>query len=160
MSRIYYTKPSITDLEIRYATDAAANGWGERCYEYIDRFEESFKEHLGVNASQVFLIAFADGGVHVRPPGWRQPAQRVRRGRPSGGLDRLHACPLPLGTHLTGSKTACRRPRPGDPATVDHLTEVIPPGVEDPFDFDAVAPLDRRALPGEDRDGGLPIADR
>ncbi len=27
-SRIYYTKPSITELEIRYATDAATNGWG------------------------------------------------------------------------------------------------------------------------------------
>ena len=48
MSRIYYTKPSITDLEIRYATDAAANGWGERCYEYIARFEKQFREHLGV----------------------------------------------------------------------------------------------------------------
>jgi len=32
MNRIYYTKPSITELEIRYATDAAANGWGDRCY--------------------------------------------------------------------------------------------------------------------------------
>ncbi len=29
-SRIHYTKPSITELEIRYATDAATNGWGER----------------------------------------------------------------------------------------------------------------------------------
>ena len=28
--RIPYTKPSITELEVRYATDAAANGWGER----------------------------------------------------------------------------------------------------------------------------------
>ena len=41
-SRIHYTKPSITELEIRYATDAATNGWGERCYEYIHRFEELF----------------------------------------------------------------------------------------------------------------------
>jgi perosamine synthetase len=48
MSRIYYTKPSITELEQRYAADAAANGWGERCYEYIDRFERKFAEHLGV----------------------------------------------------------------------------------------------------------------
>lgn len=48
MSRIYYTKPSSTELEVRYATDAAANGWGERCYEYINRFEELFKQHLGV----------------------------------------------------------------------------------------------------------------
>lgn len=27
--RIPYTQPSITELEVRYATDAAANGWGE-----------------------------------------------------------------------------------------------------------------------------------
>ena len=47
-SRIHYTKPSITELEVRYATDAAANGWGEKCYEYIRRFEEFFQAHLGV----------------------------------------------------------------------------------------------------------------
>lgn len=47
-SRIYYTKPSITELEIRYATDAAANGWGEHCYDYIERFQRQFAQHLGV----------------------------------------------------------------------------------------------------------------
>lgn len=26
---IYYTKPSITELEVKYATDAAKNDWGE-----------------------------------------------------------------------------------------------------------------------------------
>lgn len=46
--RIHYTKPSITELEVSYATDAARNGWGEHCYEYITRFEEAFKAHLGV----------------------------------------------------------------------------------------------------------------
>ena len=50
-SRIFYTKPSITDLEISYATDAAANGWGNQCYAYINRFEELFKEHLGVDCN-------------------------------------------------------------------------------------------------------------
>ena len=45
--RIHYTKPSITELEVAYATDAARNGWGERCYEYIGRFEEAFRAHLG-----------------------------------------------------------------------------------------------------------------
>lgn len=48
MSAIHYTKPSITDLEIRYATDAAANGWGAHCYDYIFRFEKEFCDHLGV----------------------------------------------------------------------------------------------------------------
>ena len=47
-SRIPYSKPSITELEVTYATDAARNGWGEHCYEYITRFEEAFKAHLGV----------------------------------------------------------------------------------------------------------------
>ena len=47
-SRIYYTKPSITELEVAYAADAARNGWGARCYEYIARFEEAFKAYLGV----------------------------------------------------------------------------------------------------------------
>jgi perosamine synthetase len=46
--KISYTKPSITELEVAYATDAAANGWGDRCYEYIGRFEELFKNHLNV----------------------------------------------------------------------------------------------------------------
>ena len=27
--RIYYAKPSITELEVEYATDAARNGWGD-----------------------------------------------------------------------------------------------------------------------------------
>ena len=39
MPRIHYTKPSITELEVTYATDAARNGWGDRCYEYINRFD-------------------------------------------------------------------------------------------------------------------------
>ena len=46
---IPYTKPSITDLEVRYATDAAANGWGAQCYDYIHRFEVLFRAHLGVS---------------------------------------------------------------------------------------------------------------
>ena len=46
--RIAYTKPSIGDLEVAYVVDAARNGWGDRCYEYISRFEEAFKSHLGV----------------------------------------------------------------------------------------------------------------
>ncbi|SDF90448.1 DegT/DnrJ/EryC1/StrS family aminotransferase [Paraburkholderia phenazinium] len=48
MSRIHYTKPSIGELEVRYATDAAANGWGERCYEYIERFEKNFAAFMGL----------------------------------------------------------------------------------------------------------------
>ncbi len=63
MSRIYYTKPSITDLEIRYATDAAANGWGEHCYDYIRRFETLFREHLGVEYA--IATSSCTGAMHM-----------------------------------------------------------------------------------------------
>ena len=45
--KIAYTKPSITQLEKEYAADAVANGWGEKCYDYIKRFEKEFAEHIG-----------------------------------------------------------------------------------------------------------------
>jgi perosamine synthetase len=63
MSRIYYTKPSITELEVSYATDAARNGWGERCYEYIDRFERSFARHLGVEWA--IATSSCTGALHL-----------------------------------------------------------------------------------------------
>lgn len=62
-SRILYTKPSITELETRYAADAAANGWGERCYDYINRFEAAFKEHLG--ASHAIATSSCTGALHL-----------------------------------------------------------------------------------------------
>ncbi len=49
--RIYYTKPSITEKEVAYATDAARNGWGDRCYEYINRFEGMFRVFMGATYS-------------------------------------------------------------------------------------------------------------
>ena len=61
--RIYYTKPSITELEVRYATDAAANGWGDRCYEYIYRFEDAFKAHLGVEYA--IATSSCTGALHM-----------------------------------------------------------------------------------------------
>ena len=60
---IPYTKPSITDLEVRYATDAAANGWGERCYEYIGRFETAFKAHLRVEYA--IATSSCTGALHM-----------------------------------------------------------------------------------------------
>lgn len=61
--RIPYTKPSITELEVRYATDAAANGWGEKCYEYINRFEDAFKTHMGVNYA--ISTSSCTGALHM-----------------------------------------------------------------------------------------------
>ena len=63
MTRIHYTKPSITELEVAYATDAARNGWGERCYEYIDRFEKSFAKHIGV--SRAIATSSCTGAMHM-----------------------------------------------------------------------------------------------
>ena len=63
MTRVYYTKPSITELEVSYATDAARNGWGERCYEYIGRFEQSFATHLGV--PHAIATSSCTGAMHM-----------------------------------------------------------------------------------------------
>ena len=61
--RILYTKPSITELEVQYATEATRDGWGDRCYEYLHRFEERFRLHLGTR----FAIATASctGALHM-----------------------------------------------------------------------------------------------
>lgn len=61
--RIHYTKPSITELEVAYATDAARNGWGEKCYEYIGRFEKMFREHLGVK--HAIATSSCTGALHM-----------------------------------------------------------------------------------------------
>jgi perosamine synthetase len=63
MARIHYTKPSITDLEIGYAADAAAQGWGERCYEYIGRFERLFRGHLG--SRHAIATSSCTGALHM-----------------------------------------------------------------------------------------------
>lgn len=61
--RIFYTKPSITDLEISYANDAVSNGWGDRCYEYIEKFEKSFAKHIGVKYS--IATSSCTGAYHM-----------------------------------------------------------------------------------------------
>lgn len=61
--RIPYTRPSITELETSYSADAALNGWGERCYEYIARFEQSFAAHLGVN--HAIATSSCTGALHM-----------------------------------------------------------------------------------------------
>lgn len=46
-----------------YATDAARNGWGEHCYDYIVRFEEAFKRHLGV--AYAIATSSCTGALHM-----------------------------------------------------------------------------------------------
>ncbi len=61
--RIHYTKPSITELEVNYATDAATNGWGDQCYAYIERFEELFRQHLDVKYA--IATSSCTGALHM-----------------------------------------------------------------------------------------------
>lgn len=62
-TRVCYTKPSITDVEVAYVMDAARHGWGERCYEYIDRFERMFCAHLGVK--HAIATSSCTGALHM-----------------------------------------------------------------------------------------------
>lgn len=61
--RIHYTKPSITEKEVEYATDAARNGWGEQCYAYINQFEELFKQYL--NVEYAIATSSCTGALHM-----------------------------------------------------------------------------------------------
>ncbi|KPC52695.1 DegT/DnrJ/EryC1/StrS family aminotransferase [Amantichitinum ursilacus] len=61
--RILYTKPSITALEVQYATDAAANGWGEHCYDYLNRFEREFAAWMGV--PHAIATSSCTGAMHM-----------------------------------------------------------------------------------------------
>ena len=61
--KIPYTRPSITNLEIELASDAAANGWGENCYDYINNFEEAFKAHLDVKYA--IATSSCTGALHM-----------------------------------------------------------------------------------------------
>jgi perosamine synthetase len=68
-SHIPYTVPSITELEVAYATDAARNGWGEACYDYIERFEEAFSQHLHVR--HAIATSSCTGAMHLGLAGLR-----------------------------------------------------------------------------------------
>lgn len=61
--RIPYAKPSITELEVEYATDAAKNGWGDDCYAYISKFEALFKQHLDVGYA--IATSSCTGALHM-----------------------------------------------------------------------------------------------
>ena len=50
LSKIHYSKPSIGQLEVEYAADAAANGWAEKCFDYFNRFEKEFARMAGRQA--------------------------------------------------------------------------------------------------------------
>ncbi len=61
--RIPIAGPSITQREIKYATDAAANGWYDRAGEYPRRFEEAFAKYLGVK--HAVSLPSCTSGLHL-----------------------------------------------------------------------------------------------
>ena len=62
-SHIPYSKPSITSCELKYAADAAENGWGKNCYNYINKFEQLFKTHLDVKYA--IATSSCTGALHL-----------------------------------------------------------------------------------------------
>ncbi|HVM87572.1 MAG TPA: DegT/DnrJ/EryC1/StrS family aminotransferase [Puia sp.] len=63
MKKIPINKPSITQLEIDYVNDAIANGWGEKCYDYIYRFENDFATYEGTK--HALATASCTGAIHL-----------------------------------------------------------------------------------------------
>ncbi|MEO8087103.1 MAG: DegT/DnrJ/EryC1/StrS family aminotransferase [Bacteroidota bacterium] len=61
--KIAITRPSITQLEIDYVNDAISNGWGERCYDYIKRFENEFAGYLG--SKHALATSSCTGAIHL-----------------------------------------------------------------------------------------------
>jgi len=61
--KTFYTKPSITNLEVNYASDAVINGWGENCNTYIEKFENSFREHLKIKYA--ISTSSCTGALHM-----------------------------------------------------------------------------------------------
>jgi len=63
MDRIPIAGPGITQREIDYATDAAANGWYARAGEYPRRFEDAFAKYLGVK--HAVSLPSCTSGLHL-----------------------------------------------------------------------------------------------
>ena len=61
--RIPIAGPSITELEVEYASDAAANGWYHRAGEYPRRFESAFAEFIGVQ--HAVSLPSCTSGLHL-----------------------------------------------------------------------------------------------
>jgi perosamine synthetase len=61
--KIYINKPSITQLEIDYVNDAIANGWGEKCYDYIYKFENKFAQYQ--QTKYALATSSCTGAIHL-----------------------------------------------------------------------------------------------
>jgi perosamine synthetase len=63
MNKIPINKPSITQKEIDYVTDAITNGWGSNCYDYIYKFEDAFKQYQ--NNKYAVATSSCTGAIHL-----------------------------------------------------------------------------------------------
>lgn len=63
LPKIHYAKPSITELETRWVSEAMANGWGDNAYEYLRQFESMFQQYLG--AEYVIATSSGTGALHL-----------------------------------------------------------------------------------------------
>ena len=63
MKKILYSKPSINKLEKKFVNDAIKNGWGEKCYDYIYKFQDSYKKYL--NVKYAIATSSCTGSIHV-----------------------------------------------------------------------------------------------
>ena len=61
--RIPVNKPSITQKEIDYVTDAVTNCWGDSCYDYIIKFTERLKECFKVK--HAWTTSSCHGALHT-----------------------------------------------------------------------------------------------
>lgn len=62
-SKIHYAKPSITEKEVSYVTDAAANGWAEKCYDYLIKFQSAFSDYLDM--PYTIATSSCTGALHM-----------------------------------------------------------------------------------------------
>jgi len=63
MRKILAAKPSITALEIAYVNDAISNGWGEHCYDYLNKFEQQFSSYS--NSPFTMATSSCTGALHI-----------------------------------------------------------------------------------------------
>jgi perosamine synthetase len=61
--KIVITKPSISPLEIEYVNDAITNGWGQKCYDYLYRFEKEFAAYQDTKYS--LATSSCTGAIHL-----------------------------------------------------------------------------------------------
>ncbi len=63
INRISYVKPSITEVEIARATEAATLGWGEKSNFYIKEFEDNFSKV--VESKNCIATSSCTGALHL-----------------------------------------------------------------------------------------------